>query len=58
MSNSDLTIVPVRTDQAKVPGLAAAGESRSTCRSFDMPTSQIFALRERSSNTVAWAGSL
>ena len=46
-------VLGVRTDHARVPGLATVGAAWSRCRSFDMPTSQIFAFSDRSSRTVA-----
>ena len=42
----------VLTDQARVPGLAKAGVVWSPCNSLDIPTSQIFAFRKRSSRTA------
>ena len=43
----------VLTDHARVPGSAAVGIAWSSCSSFDMPTSQILALSDRSSSTAA-----
>ena len=43
----------MRTDHARVPGLAAVENAWSICNSFDMPTSQILAFSDRSSRTVA-----